>query len=431
LLTTLQTDVAVIGAGAAGLAAARKLHDAGVDVLVLEARDRIGGRAYTLTSFDGSAPVELGAEFIHGMPEVTLSLARECGESILDEAWQMFALRDGHLVEESSNRWETIEELLQRVDLHGRDQSIEAFLEAVPAGKLSADERDDVRSIVEGFDAAITSDASTVAIAKEWRSGTNNVSFRPANGYAKIMHYLARAMDTQILLQTRVDVVRWSRERVLIEATQLGSPVAIRARRAIVTVPIGVLQAQPAMFVPELPAQKRTAIEAIAMGPVIKVVLDFRSAFWEHVDGGRYRDAGFFHAPKCSIRTMWTRLPARSSLLVAWAGGGAAVRLTGKGLDPIDSALETCRALFPSVDVRAELRNAYYHDWQADPSALGAYSYLRVDGGNARDTLAEPVEQTLFFAGEATWSDDAGTVAGALASGYRAAGGAISSSLAS
>jgi monoamine oxidase len=87
--------------------------------------------------------------------------------------------------------------------------------------------------------------------------------------------------------------------------------------------------------------------------------------------------------------------------------------------------LDACAALFPQVDVRTQLRAAHWHDWQADPYALGAYSYLRVNGGGARAALAKPVEQTLFFAGEATSSDYAGTVSGALQTGERAAREAV------
>jgi monoamine oxidase len=187
-------------------------------------------------------------------------------------------------------------------------------------------------------------------------------------------------------------------------------------------VPIGVLRNQSLRFDPPLPRDKQDAISSIVMGPVIKVVLDFRTPFWERVENARYRDAGFFQAADCELRTVWTRLPQRTPLLVAWGGGGAAQRLIEKGRDPIDAALTTCGALFPSVDVRGELRNAYYHDWQADPFACGAYSFLRVGGGNARNVLAQALQETLFFAGEATCSDDAGTVAGAFETGYRAAG---------
>jgi monoamine oxidase len=118
------------------------------------------------------------------------------------------------------------------------------------------------------------------------------------------------------------------------------------------------------------------------------------------------------------LRTLWTRIPDRLPVLMGWTGGGAVLRLRQSGVDPTQAALDTVALLFPSVDVRAELLESYLHDWDTDPFALGAYSYLRVGGGDARERLAAPIDDTLFFAGEAASSDDAGTVAGAFDTGY-------------
>jgi monoamine oxidase len=416
----IETGVAIIGAGAAGLAAASRLHQRGVDVLLLEARERVGGRAYTLQSYDGSFPIELGAEFIHGSARATIELMNACGESAIEIWYNGFQLSNGRLVPDSDT-WEAAERLLQRVDLLGEDHSVERFLQSLARAEVSEEQVDGVRALVEGFDAAVTSDASIIGIAREWRSGANDTSGRPVNGYAPVMQYLARIVNERTFLRTRVDSIEWSGKDVRISATRSGESLAVRAQQAIITVPIGVLRNGLLSFNPPLPQQKQSAINAIAMGPVIKVVLDFRSAFWERVENGRYRDAGFFRAPACALRTLWTRVPQRTPLMVAWAGGGAAQRIIEKGLDPIEAALDACQALFPDADVRAHMRNAYYHDWQADPFACGAYSFLRVGAGDARERLAEPLENRLFFAGEATWSNDAGTVAGALESGYRAA----------
>ncbi len=419
-MTRLETDVAIIGAGAAGLAAAQRLRERSVKAIVIEARDRVGGRAYTIQSQGNSAPIELGAEYIHGAPHSTLSLMQACGESIMDVAPHAFQLRNGRL-EEASNLWESADRLLQRVDVRAPDQSVQAFLDTVPRDQVSGDELEAVRTLVEGFEAAVTTDASVIAIANEWRNGSSRVNFRPVNGYAPLMQCIARIADTRILLQTRVDEIRWSRQGVRIAATAADGALQIRARRAIVTLPIGVLRENHVAFTPPLPSDKQAAIDAIVMGPVIKVILDFRSPFWERVEDGRYRDAGFFYAPQCKLPALWARWPQRTSFLAAWCGGGAVQRLIENGLAPTDAALETCATLFPSIDVRAELRDVYHHDWQADPFACGAYSYVRVGGAGARDALATPIEATLFFAGEATSNDDPGTVAGAFDSGYRAA----------
>jgi monoamine oxidase len=415
-MNNLKTDVVIIGAGAAGLAAARTLHDRGVDFLIVEARDHVGGRAYTLFGHDG-APIELGAEFIHGAARSTRALMAEIGEEALPTESAAFTLVHGHL-QPAPDRWEPAERILQRVNLHGRDESVAAYVDAQPESMLSPQERESVRTLVEGFDAALIHDASLIGIAKEWRSGVNDTSHRPRKGYAPLMEHLAKIAGTRLFLRTCVTHLTWAPHVVHLDATCDGEALRISARRAIVTLPVGIMHHNVAFFSPALPAEKRAALNAIAMGPVIKVALEFREPFWEEVENGRFQKAGFFSAPACQVRTLWSRYPDRAPLLMGWAGGGAAQRLRERNVDPIRAALDSVAMLFPSVDVKMELRNAYFHDWQADPYACGAYSYLRVGAGNARESLAEPIEDTLFFAGEATSADDSGTVAGALDTGY-------------
>ncbi|HEY6823443.1 MAG TPA: FAD-dependent oxidoreductase, partial [Steroidobacteraceae bacterium] len=194
----------------------------------------------------------------------------------------------------------------------------------------------------------------------------------------------------------------------------------------LIALPLGVLQQRGSApgavcFSPAL-EMKRAALAGLASGPVIKLQLLFASAFWETVRGGRYRDAGFFHAPAAEFPTFWTPAPARAPLLVAWVGGPRAQRLAADAASQgiVRKALASLKALFGEIDVHAELRAWYYHDWQQDPYARGAYSYVTVGAGVARAALAQPLEDTLFFAGEAT-DVEGGTVAGALRSGQRAA----------
>jgi monoamine oxidase len=417
-MNTLETDVVIIGAGAAGLAAARTLHERNIDFVVLEARDRVGGRAYTLRSQDGIFPIELGAEFIHGAAQSTRAIMRTIGEAALPTDGVSFTVHRGHL-EPSPDTWEVAERVLRRVDIEGRDESVAAFLDAIPPAELSDEQRARMRALVEGFDAAFVHDASVIGIAKEWRSGVNDTSHRPAHGYAPIMEHLAELVARRLFLRTVVTQLRWSHHDVHVDATCDGEAVHVDARRAIVTLPLGVLHHNDAFFAPVLPIEKREAIDAVAMGPVIKVALEFAQPFWKRVENGRYRNAAFFRAPECQIQTIWSpRYADPAPLLFGWAGGGAAQRLVDRGVHPIRAALDTAAALFPEVDIKTELRNAYFHDWQADPFACGAYSYLRVGAGNARERLADPIEDTLFFAGEAASIDDSGTVAGALDTGY-------------
>jgi monoamine oxidase len=215
---------------------------------------------------------------------------------------------------------------------------------------------------------------------------------------------------------------------VLVEGDFLGAPFCEQARRCIVTLPLGILQ-QPATapgavrFAPALDA-KKGALAALASGPALKAILRFRRAFWEEVDGGRYRQAGFFQVPEAAFPTFWTALPLRAPVLVAWAGGPRARRLSGAPpTQMVRHSLASLQSLLGAgFDVAGELEAAYVHDWQSDPYAAGAYSYVRVGGAGARKSLAAPLADTLFFAGEATdYEGESGTVAGALQSGLRAA----------
>jgi monoamine oxidase len=193
-------------------------------------------------------------------------------------------------------------------------------------------------------------------------------------------------------------------------------------------VPVGVLQAaasQPGAiaFDPVL-TEKRSALQGIVSGGVIKVVCKFRSAFWESMDNGRLRDVSFFHAASAEFPTYWSLLPMRSAHLVAWAGGPRVISMAQDSDESIiRRALKSAQSVFQRAgDLSTQLERADTHHWQRDPFARGAYSYQIACAPDARKELAEPVRGTLYFAGEATNSGgQAATVAGALESGRAAA----------
>jgi monoamine oxidase len=212
----------------------------------------------------------------------------------------------------------------------------------------------------------------------------------------------------QIQLQTVVRRVRWSHGSVEVEGTFRGEPWRAGAPRAVITLPIGVL---PSLRIRE----KSAALARLASGPVVRVAMAFRSAFWEKDHPG----VAFFHSPDAPFPTFWTPLPMHAPLLTAWAGGPKAARLTGSSEKVLlRSALESVRSVLGSIE---EPQAFLIHDWHADPFARGAYSYVKVGGTGAREALAAPLDETLYFAGEATDVEQAGTVGGALASGIRAA----------
>ena len=427
-------DVVIIGAGVSGIAAASELRKSGLSVLILEARDHVGGRAWTRHEPDLSAPIELGAEFIHGRVPETFELLREVGKAALDTSGAHWRLRDGKLVQNTEDLFGSIQVALERSNvLKQPDISFDTWLSRSGEYGLSPEAAAMARAFVEGFDAADPARVSAHFIAKEWGSGgmLDSPQFRPLGGYSSVLAALAGALDREnirLQLQTVVREVRWRRGSVEIDAAFLDQPFSVQATCAIVTLPLGVLQAPAGAtgtvrFVPGLDT-KREALQQLVFGPVLKLSLRFRTAFWEKLDGGRYEDAAFFHSAASAFPTFWTSLPLRAPLLTAWIAGPKAARLSMYEMPEIvRQALDSLSTVFGGrPQSEFELEAAYLHNWQTDPFSRGAYSYIAVGGGDARRTLAEPLEGTLFFAGEATDTEgEAATVTGALQSGARAA----------
>lgn len=288
-----------------------------------------------------------------------------------------------------------------------KDCSFEAYLRSRALPPLT---KTLATMMVQGFDAADPALISARSVAEEWASGEmGNSQARPVGGYGPLLEKLARS-GARLQLQTLVREVRWRRGHVEVRGHHLGRPFAARAERAVITLPLGVLQSGLVRFSPGL--NRTSAINSLASGPVIRVAMVFATRFWDP-------RVAFFHSPRAAFPTFWTPLPMRVPLLTAWAGGPKAERLTGKTpTELITLALGTVETVLRR---KGDLMAAWVHDWQADPFARGGYSYVRVNGAGARQALAEPVAKTLFFAGEATSQEESGTVGGALASGRRAA----------
>jgi monoamine oxidase len=411
--------------------AAAELSKHSGSVCVLEARDRLGGRIFTRREPGVALPIELGAEFIHGRPPATLSWLARSNTAIVDATGERWTLRDGK-PEATDNLFAQMKRDLSRIRRPRKDLPFSEFLDRIPPRQLSPRARQLARALVEGFDAADATRVSTLATLDEWSgsSGADSPTFRPIGGYAALIDGLACALDAEkvrVQLDTIVQTIRWQRGRVTVEATRHDQPCIVQARRAIITLPLGVLQlaagaAGAVRFEPD--PRKQKALAGLGTGPVIKVVLHFRKAFWEEIDDGRYRRAAFFRSPASAFPTFWSTVPLRGSLLNAWAAGPNATRLSGNSeVALVGAALDSLQSLFGrKVRVRRMLERAYLHDWQADPFARGAYSYVVAGGTTARKRLAAPVQGTLFFAGEASDTQgESGTVASALQSGMRAA----------
>ncbi len=444
-------DVVVIGAGAAGLAAAHDLCEAGYTVAVVEARDRIGGRIYTLRPEGSALPVELGADFVHGRPHETFAIVHAAKLTLVEQSGTAWHSSGGRLINPRAERsprdadpaeqWAIIEALARDA---GPDRSLTAFMDERFPGDRWAAARQRASSYVQGYDAADPANVSTrwlaqSEVASDARDGDR--AFHVVEGYDRVVEWLRASLPpthSSLLLNTTVRELRWSPAAVEVLAQDaLGSPVeALHARAAVVTVPLGVLAAPPdapgaISFSPDLPA-KRDALDLLEMGHTLKLVLRFRDLFWDTPDP---RTDGLPALPRLSflmgddpfIPTWWTRYPLLSPQITAWAGGPRVAALAAQTNDAIaDQALDALARVLgvPRATVDAHLEAWHVHNWGANPFARGSYSYVKVggvDAPSAPSRLGAPVAGTLFFAGEAT--DDTGntgTVHAALASGHRA-----------
>lgn len=399
-------EVLVVGAGMAGLAAARVLRQANLDVLVLEARDRVGGRVHSMHLPGVDPPIELGPEFVHGMPAPTMKVAREAGLQLLEIDARHLCLERGS-VAPCGPGFDAALERLTRAGPHDRP-----FAEWLAAQKdLGSRDREILAAYVEGFYGARIERASTRAIALEEEAlarESGDRTFRFADGYAALAHFLAR--DLRIATGHEVKALRWSPGHVEVNAgdSLYAAPLAVLA------LPLPVLR-RGDLFAPALPVD----LGGLEMGHVFKATLVFGRRFW----GERVPAMGFVHAPGAQIPTWWSAWPHPSPVLVAWAGGDAADRLKRRTPLDVDAAIGEVARLLGTGEavVRRELVAVHHQDWSADPYAGGAYAYVAVGGIDAQAHARRPIAGTLFLAGE--WSDfeDIGTVAGAIRSGERAA----------
>ena len=427
----MDADVIVIGAGAAGLAAAGALARRSFRVILLEARERVGGRAWPVPFNDDAAVAELGAEFIHGAAKETRALLRETGTAAIETADAAFAPgEDGELVP-VANDFVSAARILERARALEKDESVETFLRRFEDDPSSRYSIGMARAFVEGFDAADPALASAQGIADEWASGVDFNSARPQGGYGAMFEQMMRACSfagVQTVFSTIARRISWQSLSVAVETNDAhGAMRTFRARAAVVTLPAGVLRhrgdSTAVVFDPELPTRKQIALSSIEMGHVVKVTLRFKTAFWERVRGGKYRDASFLRGGR-PFPSYWMQIPLRSRLIVAWVGGPGAAALQGESQQEIVAqALAGFGALLGESSLaQREFEAGIVHDWSSDPFARGAYSYLLTGGRGARPLLAAPEGGVLFFAGEATSNDgQGGTVNGALETGNRAA----------
>ena len=432
-------DVIVVGAGAAGLEAANRLVRARLRVIVLEARPRLGGRIDTLWLPGWPAPVEAGAEFVHGLPK-NLMRALRAARARLGVHRQRHERAGGGDVEGAERPWAQAQAVLD--DLPREDVAVTDVLRRLEfARRLSPEARAMVIGFVEGFNASDATRVSTRSLVEQTEATEaegGDATHRVLDGYDRLIHHLAAPVARvpgALRLSTIVAAVRWGRDGVVVSARGAlgGTPSRLRARAALITLPLGVLQAPrrapgAVRFVPALPPAKRRAIDRLAMGSVVKVVLRLRQPVGTGVLAPLGRDMSFVHLADAAVPTWWVPRPFPPTMLVGWIAGRRAQKFAARYRTPetqLRAALGgLARALRVSAaDLTAAVEDARVFDWRTDPFARGAYSWIPVGALDAPAALAAPVAGRLFFAGEATdLIGDPGTVHGAMTTGERAAG---------
>jgi monoamine oxidase len=408
-------DTIVIGAGAAGLMAARELARAGRSVLVLEASDRIGGRVHTVHDARAGVPIELGAEFVHGDAPETTRLLDEARMITVPVSGKHYRSDDGELSPQGP-AWQRMGRVFQLMNPDRKtDRSFQDFLDAKPGGARLRAERELAFGFIQGFNGADVSLISEKSIAEQGDPTEGAMDARRiVRGYGALLDHLRITTDAVVMLRTAVRRVEWSEGRVRVVDASGG---VHEARSLIVTVPLPLLQDGDIVFDPPIPAVTRAARQML-MGHVQRVSVVVKERFWE----SKVEDLAYLHAPERPFSVWWTQSPLQAPLLVGWAGGPPAAALTESG-DVESSALDELARVFGLRRARAEslVESMHTYDWSRDTHTRGAYSYIAVGGTNAPKLLARAVEGTVMFAGEATESETQGTVEGALASGKRAA----------
>jgi monoamine oxidase len=428
-------DVVIVGAGVAGLAAARRLHERGMRSLVLEARTRIGGRVFTVRDARTPLPIELGAEFLHGQASEVRAIADRAGLTIADVEGQRWRAAHGRL-EPFGDFWQRLDRILGHADAHRTpDRPLSALFAEQPGGHRFAQDRALARQFVEGFHAAELDRISERAVASGGNPGddpSEQHMGRLVDGYHRVPEWLALPVRSRIRLGRVVSSIEWSPHRVRVTHRGVDGRARVTgARAAIISVPVSLLHPSARgrgaiSFTPEVPAI-RSAASRLATGHVERTVVLLDRPVVELLSERRRERLArlaFVHATGVDVDVWWTSYPLRSGMIVGWAGGPAALALEDEpsriGQRAVAS-LADCFGISRPALQRHVLR-VHRHDWTHDPFARGAYSYPLAGGSDAAQNLARPVRSTLFFAGEATDAEGRnGTVHGAIASGYRAA----------
>lgn len=413
------TDVIVIGAGMAGVAAARELARAGISVCIVEGRDRIGGRIHSIRDFCGAA-VEAGAEFVHGVDAETWPDIRAAGLAVRPCPYTrdtMFNIGHGtHWLPRillHPGVWPTFTIFRSIARVKPPDMSARTFIET---RGFTGRARVMAEMVLTAHLPGSIDEVGLLGLVEDkvlkLESGLNH---RVAQGYDTLVQFIGRGLDVRFGFD--VDSIHWRADGVCVTST---GREEVTARAAITTLPVGVIKSGRVTFTPELPASKREALESMVMGPVVKVLLRFKEPFWP-------KKLATLACGTGPVTLYWAVFYGASGnsppVLTAYATGPRAARLSAVSeQEAADIALNDLCRLFPKADPKRQLEAYRRIDWPSDPFACGGYTFLLPGGTGARPKLAAATTGALFWAGSATAATTiAASVQGAYVSGQLAA----------
>ena len=411
----MRHDILIIGAGAAGLMAARDLARAGKNVAVLEARDRAGGRIFPLPEDEFGYPAQGGAEFLHGEARISTEILKAAGATF-EHAGEWWSVLSGEprCNEDPTPHDPALEASLKALK---HDMPVATFFDKYLPGEKYADLRRDVFRRIEGYDAADPARFSTFALREEvlGESGWGQLNIK--QGYGLLVRFLEEQGTKK-----GVEIL-WNKVAKAVELGEAGVTVTcadgsvFEAAQALVTVPLPMLQ--HIAFTPAQP-RKLEAAKQIGFGTVVKILLRFKDRWWAHALGQNLERMSFMFSQE-AIPTWWTQYPEPHATLTGWLGGPKAQALSASSeAEILGRALQSLANIFKVAveELRIKMVTSRVIVWSADPFARGAYSYPTPESDAAIDELLAPIDGQLFFAGEGLYRGEAtGTVEAALSSG--------------
>ena len=412
-------QIAIIGAGAAGLYAGYLLEQQGANYTIYEASDQIGGRLRPLKGL-ADFEVELGAEEIRGSKSILHDWAKESGASLLtDTATDYYQI--GTLLRTEA-QWTTDLDfrlallLSQQARTYSGSESTLAQL--METTKLVAKVRHIPDALLANKYGTSANRLGLLGIAETeaiWSAGRDNYVLGNRS-LLSVLEEKCKSVIPKVVLNQQIKRIDFTNEPIVLEDAQAQRRFA---DKVIVTVPLSVLQANDIQFSPSLPEAKLTAIRNIGMGAGIKVVLVFNRRFWEANTGSIYTSGSI---PEYWVSSAWRS--TASFVLTGFVTGERAEVLSGQTPTVIiQNLLKELDTIYGKGTATTALTNAKVMDWSKEPFIKGAYSFPIPNGGGllTRQTLSQPMQRKVYFAGEAThYGGHSGTVHGAMESGRRA-----------